>query len=120
MAKIMIVDDNRDIAETLMNIMDIEKHETEIAYNGEEFIEKVDKFKPDLVLLDVMMPGLKTKDILAKLKEKKMEHLKIILVTGVRFSEEERKLLINEFKIKDYITKPFEVPEIIKRVRILL
>lgn len=120
MAKIMIVDDNRDIAETLKNIMEIENHETDISYNGQEFIDKVEKVKPDLVLLDVMMPGLKTKEIIAKLKEKKLDQLKIILITVVRFSEEERKALMTEFKIRDYIAKPFDVHDLMKRVRALL
>ncbi len=120
MAKIMIVDDNRDIAETLKTIMEIENHETEVAYNGEEFLSKVSDVVPDLVLLDVMMPGLKTKEILAKLKEKRLENLKIMLVTVVRFSEEERKFLMTEFQIKDYVTKPFDVPELINRVKALL
>ncbi|MCX9012705.1 MAG: response regulator [Candidatus Methanoperedens sp.] len=117
MAKIMIVDDNRDIAETLKTIMEIEKHETELAFNGEEFLSKVENVKPDLVLLDVMMPGLKTKEILMKLKEKGLGDLKIMLVTVVRFSDEERKVLMEQFKIRDYVTKPFDVPNLINRVR---
>jgi two-component system response regulator VicR len=117
MSKIMIVDDNRDIAETLKTIMEIEKHETEIAYNGEEFLDKVENVKPDLVLLDVMMPGLKTKEILTRLKEKELDSLKIMLVTVVRFSDEERKFLVEQFKIRDYITKPFDMPDLVNRVR---
>ena len=69
MAKIMIVDDNRDIVETLKTIMEKEGHTTNVAYNGEEFLKKVDEFKPNLVLLDVMMPGLTTEKIMEKLKE---------------------------------------------------
>jgi DNA-binding response OmpR family regulator len=117
MAKVMIVDDNTDIADTLKTIMEIEKHETEIAYNGEEFLDKVERVKPDLVLLDVMMPGLKTKEILTRLEEKGLDNLKIILVTVVRFSDEERKFLVEQFKIKDYITKPFDMLDLINRVR---
>ncbi|MGB8218579.1 MAG: response regulator [Candidatus Methanoperedens sp.] len=117
MSKVMIVDDNRDIAETLKTIMEIEKHETETAYNGEEFLDKVENVKPDLVLLDVMMPGLKTKEILTELKEKKLDSLKIMLVTVVRFSDEEQKCLMEIFKIKDYVTKPFDMPDLVNRVR---
>jgi len=117
MTKIMIVDDNRDIAETIKTIMEMEKHETEVAYNGEEFLGKVDAVKPELVLLDVMMPGLKTKDILARLKQKGLGDLKIMLVSVVRFSDEEKKILMNEFNIKDYLTKPFDVTYLVNRVR---
>jgi len=117
MSKIMIVDDNKDIAQTLKDIMEMENHRTELAFNGEEFLDKVDSLKPDLVLLDVMMPGLKTKDILAKLKEKELGNLKIILVTVVRFSEQEQKTLMKEFNIKGYVTKPFDVPDLVNTVR---
>lgn len=113
----MIVDDNVDIVETLKTIMEMEGHETEIAYNGEEFLKKVGTVKPDLVLLDVMMPGLKTKDILAKLKEKGLNYFKIIIISVVRFSEEEEKVLMKEYKIKDYVTKPFDVPDLVSRIR---
>jgi len=117
MVKIMIVDDNMDIVETLKTIMEMEGHVTEIAYNGEEFLKKVGTVNPDLVLLDVMMPGLKTKEILVKLKEKRLNDLRIIIISVVRFSEEEKKVLMDEYKIKDYITKPFDVPDLVSRVR---
>ncbi len=117
MARIMIVDDNIDISDTLKTIMELENHETETAFNGEEFLNKVEKFKPDLVLLDVMMPGLKTKEILTKLKEKGLSHLKIILVTVIRFSDEERKSLMSQYNIKDYVAKPFDLPEIVNLIR---
>ncbi len=117
MSKIMIVDDNVDIVETLKTIMEMEGHETEIACNGEEFLKKVGTVKPDLVLLDVMMPGLKTKDILAKLKEKKLNDLRIIIISVVRFSGDEERVLMEEYKIKDYVTKPFDVPYLVSRVK---
>jgi len=117
MAKIMVVDDNRDIVETLKNIMEMEGHEVEIAYNGEEFLDKVESINPDLVLLDVMMPGLKTIEIFKGSAEKNLENLKIILVTVVRFSEAEMEVLMEEIKIVDYVTKPFDVPDLIKRVK---
>src|SRR5659263_84515 len=119
MSKIMIVDDNVDIVETLKTIMEMEGHVTEIAYNGEEFLKKVGTVKPDLVLLDVMMPGLKTKEILAKLKEKNLNDVRIIIISVVRFSEEEEKVLMEEYKIKDYVTKPFDVPDLVSRVCLL-
>lgn len=119
MSKIMIVDDNRDIVETIKTIVEMENHQTDEAYSGEEFLEKVEIIRPDLVLLDVMMPGLKTKDILARLKEKKLMP-KIILVTVVRFSDEEKKIMMMDFNIKDYITKPFDVPELAARIRNVL
>ena len=120
MSKIMVVDDNLDIVETLKNLMELEGHEVETAYNGEEFLNKVKTVNPDLVLLDVMMPGLKTKEILSRLKEEKLDHIKIILVTVIRFSDEEREYLRDNFKIEDFVSKPFDVIDLANRVREVL
>lgn len=117
MAKIMIVDDNVDIVETLKDIMELEGHETELTYSGEEFLETVETVYPDLVLLDVMMPGLKTKEILFMLKEKKLDVMKIIVITVVQFSQEQKDLLMAEYNIVDFISKPFDVLVLINKVR---
>ncbi len=117
MSKIMIVDDNKDIVETMSMIMKGEGYAVATASNGEEFLGKVGSVKPEMVLLDVMMPGLTTKQILQELAKKNVGKLKIILVTVVRFSEEEIKSLKKEYNIVDYVTKPFDVPDLVKRVR---
>jgi DNA-binding response OmpR family regulator len=64
-----------------------------------------------------MMPGMKTKEILAKLKNRGFDDLRIMLISVVRFSEEEEKVLMDEYKIRDYVTKPFDVPDLVSRVR---
>jgi DNA-binding response OmpR family regulator len=117
MAKIMIVDDNRDIVDTVKMIMDKEGYTTATAYNGQELIENVGNVKPDLVLLDVMMPGLTTKQILEKLKETGFGNLKVILVTVVRFSEDEKKSLFSNSKIVDYVPKPFDLDVLVTAVK---
>lgn len=110
----MIVDDEDDLREMLDIMLHKEGFETATAINGADFLDKIDSFQPDLVTLDVMMPGLTTKEILEKLKEKKT-HPKIILLTVVRFSEEEKQRLY-EMGIVDYATKPFEVDELIDSI----
>jgi DNA-binding response OmpR family regulator len=69
--RILIVDDEPDFREMLDLMLRKEGFETAIAENGEDFLNKIDDFQPDLVTLDVMMPGLTTREILDKLKEKK-------------------------------------------------
>jgi len=103
----MVVDDEQDLREMINLMLQKEGFETATAENGEDFLNKIDSFQPDLVTLDVMMPGLTTKEILEKLKEKK-SNPKIILLTVVRYSEEEKRKLF-EKGIVDYVTKPFEV-----------
>jgi len=115
MAKIMVVDDETDLRNLVKLIMEKEGFEVETAENGKEFLDKVDDFKPDLVLLDVMMPGLTTREILKKLKKKKTQP-KIALLTVVRYSDEEKEKLFDMGNIVDYITKPFDVQHLIASV----
>ena len=114
MTKIMIVDDEQDLREMIDLMLKKEGFETLKAENGEDFLEKIDNFNPDIVTLDVMMPGLTTREIIEKLKEK-ITKPKIILLTVVRYSEEEKQYLVN-IGIADYITKPFEIDQLINTI----
>jgi DNA-binding response OmpR family regulator len=116
MKKVMLVDDHQEIVDTLKIIMQKEGYATEEANNGEQFLAKVKDAKPDLVLLDVMMPGLTTKQILDKLKSMKLK-LKVMLVTVVRFADDEKDALVKKYGIVDYVTKPFDLPDIVRRVK---
>ncbi len=116
MSKVMVVDDEEDLRNLVKLVMEREGFEVETAENGKDFLEKVSKFKPDFVILDVMMPGLTTKEILEKLKEKNVDP-KIMLLTVVRFSDDEIKKLAEKGKIVDYLTKPFDVPELVSTVK---
>jgi two-component system, OmpR family, alkaline phosphatase synthesis response regulator PhoP len=106
MTKVMVVDDEKDLREMIELLLKKEGYETQTAENGEDFLNKVDKFQPDLVTLDVMMPGLKTREILEEIKNKKSKP-KIILLTVVQFSKEEAKKL-SEMGVVEYIRKPFD------------
>jgi len=114
MTKIMIVDDETDLREMLNLMLHKEGFETATAENGDDFLNKIDEFQPDLITLDVMMPGLTTREILEKLKEKKTKP-KIILLTVVRYSEEEKQKLYQR-GIVDYVTKPFELDHLIHTI----
>lgn len=115
MTKIMIVDDETDIREMLNLMIRKEGFETATAYDGSDFLNKIDEFQPDIITLDVMMPGLTTREILEKLPEKKTKP-KIILLTVVRYSEEEKQKLYQK-GIVDYVTKPFELDNLINTIQ---
>jgi DNA-binding response OmpR family regulator len=114
MTKIMIIDDETDLREMLNLMIHKEGYETDMAEDGKDFLSKIDDFQPDLITLDVMMPGLTTLEILDKLKEKKTKP-KIILLTVVRYSEEEKQKLY-KMGIVDYVTKPFDLDDLITRI----
>ncbi|DAC73097.1 MAG TPA: hypothetical protein DSN98_02025 [Thermoplasmata archaeon] len=115
MTKIMIVDDEVDLREMLNLYLRKEGFVTETACDGQDLLDKIDSFQPDLVSLDVMMPGLKTTEILEKLKEKTCKP-KIILVTVVRYSEAEKQIIFQTGNVVDYITKPFDLDDLLVRI----
>jgi len=115
MTKIMIVDDELDIREMLNLMLYKEGFETDTAEDGSEFLNKLDSFDPDIVTLDVMMPGLTTSEILEKLKEKK-SNPKIILLTVVRYSDEEKKKRFEMGNVVDYVTKPFDLDQLMDTI----
>ena len=115
MTKIMIVDDEPDIREMLNLFLKNEDFDTKTAANGDDFLDKIDEFNPDIVTLDVMMPGLKTTEILEKLKEKQSKS-KVILLTVVRFDGDEKRIF-EQGNVVDYITKPFDIDVLMDAVR---
>jgi DNA-binding response OmpR family regulator len=110
----MIVDDEQDLREMIDLMLHKEGFVTSTAENGADLLNRIDEFQPDLITLDVMMPGLTTREILDKLKEKKTKP-KIILLTVIRYSDEEKQKLY-KMGIVDYITKPFELSELINTI----
>ena len=116
MTKVMVVDDETDLREMINLMMKKEGYDTEMAENGDDFLNKIDGFSPEIVTLDVMMPGLTTKEILEQLKNKQSSP-KIILLTVVRFSEEEKQKILEIGNVVDYITKPFDFEELIKTIK---
>src|SRR4030042_6000887 len=119
LGRILIVDDDPDFRELLNLMLRKEGIQTTIAQNGEDFLNKVDDFQPDLVTLDVMMPGLTTEEILEKLIKKKCKP-KIILLTVVRYSKEVQEEFLKKESIVSYITKPFDLDDFIGIVDELL
>ncbi len=115
MTKIMVVDDEPDLREMLDLMLNKEGFETETAENGSDFLDKLDNFDPDIVTLDIMMPGLTTSEILRELKGKKSKQ-KIILLTVVRYSENEKKKIFGMGNVVDYVTKPFDLDQLMDAI----
>jgi len=112
--KVIVVDDEPDICESVKDILQDNQISVETAENGKDFIKKISKNKFDLVILDILMPGLTTKEILAELKKKKIK-TPIIFLTVVRFAEQTKEMIAPQ--MVDYIEKPFDNSDLIKRVK---
>ncbi len=119
MAKILIVDDEEDIAELVSYNLAREGFATVMAHDGETALRKVKLEKPDLVILDLMLPGMNGLDICKALRANaQTAALPIIMLTAK--SDELDKILGLEIGADDYVTKPFSVKELVARVRSLL
>src|SRR4030042_3723265 len=117
--RILIVDDDSDFAEMLNLMLSKDGFETAITKNGEDLLNKIDDFQPDLITLDVMMPGLTTEEILEKLIKKKCKP-KIILLTVVRYSKEALEKILKKGNIVAYIDKPFDLDDFMDTINELL
>ena len=113
--KILIVDDEQDIVETLKFMLEAQGYECFCAYDGENGLNMAKEIMPDLMILDVMMPKINGYKISRLLKyDNKYKDSPIIMVTAR--SQEDDKLIGQETGVNEYITKPFELDEVIAKV----
>ena len=118
MAKtIMIVDDEPHMVELEKAILEAEGFSTITALSGEQALKLLETIKPDLVILDMMMPGMSGREVCEKIRSNpKTKNLKVIFVTVARFSDIGKDKL-KGMDVLDYITKPFDNEEFVKRVK---
>ncbi len=114
--RVLVVDDceaNLDILEELLRI----EYDVETAIDGDECLEKIISQSPDLVLLDVMMPGMDGREVCREIKSGPYgEATQVMLVSGQATVEERVKGY--EVGADDYITKPFDHDELLAKVRV--
>jgi two-component system, OmpR family, response regulator len=110
---ILVVDDDRDIADIIGYSLRKDGHRAILAYSGEEALAQAERSLPDLVLLDVMLPGLSGFDVCRRLRER--GPVPVILLTAR--GEEADRVWGLDLGADDYITKPFSHRELLARVR---
>lgn len=116
MSKILIVDDDVNICELLRLYIEKEGFQTVIAYDGKTAIDKFTEAKPDLILLDIMLPELDGWQVCREIR--KISDCPIIMLTAK--GEVFDKVLGLELGADDYIVKPFESKEVIARINAVL
>ena len=114
--KVLIVEDDKNIADLLRIYLEKEQMECEIAGDGLAGLEKFHQFQPDLVMLDIMLPGMDGWAVCKKIRE--TSRVPIIMLTAK--GELEDKVSGLEMGADDYITKPFEMKEVLARVHAVL
>ena len=117
--KVFIVEDEPDLRDTLKYNLENEGFSVEAFSNGEDFLSSVDKNIPNLVILDLMLPGVSGLDVCRKLRSNdNYDGIGIVMLTAK--SEEIDRIVGFELGADDYVTKPFSVRELILRVKVLL
>ena len=113
---VLIIEDDKNIADLLRIYLEKEQMECQIAANGLTGVELFHQMQPDLVLLDIMLPGLDGWGVCKKIRE--VSKTPIIMLTAK--GELEDKVSGLEMGADDYITKPFEMKEVLARIHAVL
>lgn len=115
--EIMIVDDEPALLTLVSELLTSNGYSVVTCMNGKECLKKLGTSKPELILMDMMMPGMTGRETVEQIrKNPKTKSLKIIFVTVARFSDIGRTEL-KKLGVLDYITKPFDNDELLKKVK---
>jgi CheY-like chemotaxis protein len=110
---IMVVDDEPDNITIVKNILEANNYNVISAVNGDNCLKKLkSREKPDLILMDIMMPGTPVSQIIPQIKE-----FKIVYLTVVRISEAKKQGLLGQKNVVDFIQKPFDINELLEKVK---
>ncbi len=118
--KIMVVDDEYEVADIVKKMLESEGFEVIIANSGEEALKKLEKERPDLILLDIMMPGMDGWETLKKIKSnEKFRDIPVSMLTALPLTPDDTKdKPINS--IENYIVKPFSKKILLQKVNDIL
>ena len=114
--KILIVDDDENIAELISLYMTKECFETKIVYDGESALQEAGSFSPDLILLDPMRPGIDGYQVCREIRQRAQTPIIMLSAKGEVFD----KVLGLELGADDYLEKPFDTKELVARVKAVL
>ena len=116
-ARILVVEDNADLAQGIAYNLKLEGYEVRVAADGREGLAEVARWEPDLVLLDLMLPGVDGFEVLRGIRERSRRIPVIILSARAEQADKVRGFRLDA---DQYVTKPFGVLELLERVAALL
>ena len=114
--RVLVVDDEPGIRKTIRAYLEADGYEVTTLSGGDEVVSTVESFKPDVVVLDVMLPGIDGIEVLRQLRQRTSVY---VLMLSAR-TEETDRLLGLKMGADDYVTKPFSPREVVARVQALL
>ena len=125
-AKILVVDDDPDILEAISAVLDARSHQVITAHDGEEGLGKLKEERPDLMILDLLMPKMDGFAVLNELQDprrSKYSDIPILILTSVREDASRRRYELEtglELNVDDYVEKPIDPHSLVTRVEKLL
>lgn len=114
--KILVVDDDQHIAELISLYLMKDGYDTQEVYDGKQALEVVTTYEPDLILLDLMLPGMDGYQVCAEVRKTSKVPIIMLTAKGETFD----KVLGLELGADDYIVKPFDPKELVARVKAVL
>jgi len=114
--KILVVDDEKKITDILKAYLEREGYQVSAAYDGSSALESMRKNPPDLVVLDLMLPGISGWDVCRQLRRD--SNIPVIMLTAR--DETAEKIIGLELGADDYVTKPFDPKEVVSRIKAVL
>lgn len=117
--KLLVVDDEQDIADTLAKTLQREGYETVVAYDGEEALQKLKAQDPDIIILDLVMPRLNGFDVLKEVRGKYKDRWRPVIIVSAQNDLESVKKGYG-LEADHYLTKPCSLDNILRGVRIMI
>ena len=112
---VLVVDDEPDVRDSVRMILEANGYKVITAVDGDDCLKKLQEVKPDLILLDIMMPGTPVDDVVKQIRD-----VKIAFMSVVRISDARKRGLCTQENIVDFFQKPFNVTDLIDRVGLLI
>jgi CheY-like chemotaxis protein len=106
--RILVADDNRDAVLTLEMLLDTEGHQVKGVYSGAEVLPAIRAFKPDVVLLDIKMPGLSGYEVARQVRERYGERGPRLIAVSGHYKQGSDHVLAELVGFNDYVDKPYQ------------
>jgi CheY-like chemotaxis protein len=119
MKKIMIVDDEEDIRTSVKTVLEHQGYQVVLAESGDECLQLVEKEKPDLILMDILMPGTSIEDVLPQLKKSKVIMFSVVTLNEEHVAETGKENPSRQHypNVVDSITKPLDNDVLLSKIK---
>jgi DNA-binding response OmpR family regulator len=114
--RLLLAEDERELSDTIKRVLEYNKYDVDVAYDGESALSLASEFRYDGVILDIMMPKMDGISVVRKMRERKNNTPVIILTAKAEIDD---RVLGLDAGADDYLTKPFAIKELLARIRAL-